>query len=151
MSAVTHIHGVCLRECVFLHIYSKATYRCKISVYVCMRSILCGCVCVHHGAHVCGNGSLSLGQCVWLGPLVCGQKTERLLSGAITALTVRRHTVENMALWERGLQKDISLPIAKVNKHHKPKAAGSFVFYTAVLFRLVWLAIVSLLVGFLCN
>lgn len=31
---------------------------------------------------------VSWAVCVWSGPLVCGQKTEKLLSGAITALTV---------------------------------------------------------------
>lgn len=63
-----------------------------------MRSTVCGCVCVHLSVQVCGNGSLSLGQCVWPGPLVCGQKTEKLLSEAITVLTARKVTAENMAL-----------------------------------------------------
>lgn len=47
--------------------------------------------------------------CVWPGPVVCGQKTEKLLSVAITVLTARRVTVENITQREKCLQQDIGL------------------------------------------
>lgn len=59
-----------------------------------MYRILCGCIYRHLSAQVCGKGSLSPGQCVWPGPLVCGQKTEKLFPVDITDLTVRGVTAE---------------------------------------------------------
>lgn len=95
--AIANTHS-CFMFYVSLH---RNLVKPRIDVYDSVYAHAQYAVWVHLRAPQCSSlwkwQLVSRAVCVWPGPLVCGQKTDKLPSGAITALTVRRVSVENMA------------------------------------------------------